>query len=150
MRVWRLCKSKYAANAFSGEGARLYGGRWNYPGYPVVYTAESRSLAILEHRVHTAEIVPQLVLIPADLPDTTPVTRISLKLLPVDWNTYPAPEELRQMGTDWITSAETAVLVVPSAVIPGDQNVLLNPSHPDFDTLRIGQPETFTYDRRLF
>ena len=120
------------------------------PWVPVVYTSESRSLAILEHRVHTAEIVPHLVLIPADLPDATPVTRIALDALPVDWNAYPAPEELKQMGTDWIALAETAALVVPSAVIPGDQNVLLNPRHPDFQALRIGQPETFAYDRRLF
>jgi RES domain-containing protein len=150
MRVWRLCKAKNAKDAFSGEGARLHGGRWNYRGIPVVYTSESRALAALELRVHTPQLVRDLVLIGADLPDALPVTRLRPEDLPMGWDQYPAPEELKGIGMTWIEQGANVALVVPSVVIPSEHNIVLNPRHPDFPSIQIREPEPFLYDHRLF
>jgi len=150
MRVWRLCKRKYSADAWSGEGARLAGGRWNHPGVAAVYTAESRALAVLEHRVHTDRPVPDLVFVSADLPDDVAVTTLEVADLPQNWTDYPAPTVLQDLGTQWIRERTTVALRVPSAVLAGDRNVVLNPSHPNFARIQFGPTEPFAYDARLF
>jgi hypothetical protein len=102
-RVWRLCKRQYAAQAFSGLGAKLYGGRWNEVGLAMVYTADSLSLAALETFVHLdPELLPSdYVAIAADLPGQLRLTRIQIGDLPADWRRYPAPDVLRRIGSDW-------------------------------------------------
>lgn len=149
MRVFRLCRRAYAA--FDGEGARLYGGRWNPPGVAVVYTSATRSLAVLEILVHLdPEDAPSdLVLVAADVPDSLPTTTIAAEALPRDWREPVGPEALRTLGLDWIRAGKTAVLAVPSAILPSEQNVLLNPAHADFRKVTVGKPERFTFDRRL-
>lgn len=151
MRVWRLCKAEHAATAFTGEGALLYPGRWHHAGTPVVYCSESRALAALEQLVHLHRnrLPPHLVCFPVEIPDDLPITGVRVQELPADWRAYPGPPELRDIGAHWAEAGETVVLQVPSAVVPGEHNLLLNPRHPEFRRLVIGGPEPFELDERL-
>jgi RES domain-containing protein len=151
MRVWRLCKAEHAATAFSGEGAILYAGRWHHAGTPVIYTAESRSLAVLEQLVHLSRnrLPPHFVCFGVDVPDELEPAVVPLAELPAGWRRHPAPGELRDLGTRWAASGASVCLAVPSAVVPAERNFLLNPRHPDFARLAIGAAEPFDLDERL-
>ena len=148
LTVWRLAAEKHVSVAFSGEGARLYGGRWNRKGAAVVYTAATRSLAILEMLVQ-ADPLPKYMAVPATLPAGLPLAALDEDSLPPDWRGMPAPESLRSLGSAWISAGETCALRVPSAVVPAESNFLLNPAHPDFGKISIGAPERLFMDRRL-
>ncbi|HEY1434359.1 MAG TPA: RES domain-containing protein [Thermoanaerobaculia bacterium] len=149
MKVWRLCKRRHAA--FDGEGARLAGGRWNPRGVAVVYASESLALAALELLVHAdpALLPKDLVAIPAEIPDALRVGRVDETALGRDWRRHPAPESLSRLGAEWLERRETVALSVPSAVVPRERNVLLNPAHPDFRHVRVGAPDAFSFDPRL-
>lgn len=147
--VWRITTARFAKTAFSGEGARLYGGRWNPKGWEVVYTAESQSLALLELMVQDDPLRAHYVLIPALLPDGLPETRINADQLPEDWRTMGARDVLQSMGQAWLHGARTAVLSVPSAVVPSERNYLLNPRHPGFSRIVIGETLSLQTDTRL-
>lgn len=148
--AWRITKQKHAKNAFSGEGAKLYGGRWNSPGKLVIYTAESRALALTEILVHleSAGMLSRYVVFEVEI-DARYVAHFELRDLPKNWRAEPAPKRLQALGDEWLDSAKSAVLRVPSAVVGGEFNYLLNPSHPDFTKLRIHGPEKFRIDKRL-
>jgi RES domain-containing protein len=150
-RAWRLCKRAYAARAFDGEGARLSGGRWNLPGTAVVYTSATLSLAALEMLVHVdIEDAPaDLVAIPVDIPGGVAIREVHASELPADWQSFPAPSGLQELGTAWARGLATAVLSVPSAVVPQERNFVLNPAHRDFARLEIGKPDPFAFDPRL-
>lgn len=152
LRAWRLCRRRYAAHAFDGEGARLYGGRWNTPGVAVVYTSATVSLAVLEAFVHVdGEDAPaDLVIIPVEIPASLAVRAIAPGELPRNWRTTPAPPALPEIGDKWARALETAVLSVPSAVVPQERNYVLNPAHPDMAKLEFGRPEPFSFDPRLW
>ena len=149
MRIWRICKQQYAA--FNGIGAERYGGRWNSPGRRVVYCASSLSLASLETFVHTEPgLLPQdLVSVVAQLDDDVSRQVITIPTLPENWRNYPAPEHLQQIGNQWLIANNSAVLVVPSSVIPVENNYLLNPLHPDFPRIRIIDTTPFAFDPRM-
>ena len=147
--VWRITTARFADTAFSGEGARLYGGRWNPKGWQVVYTAESQSLALLELMVQDDPLRAHYVLMAAELPADMAQTRIDIEQLPDDWRTLSARGVLQAVGEAWLQAAATAVLSVPSAVVPAERNYLLNPRHPDFARIRIGQPQSLQTDTRL-
>ena len=147
--VWRITTARFADTAFSGEGARLYGGRWNPKGWQVVYTAESQSLALLELMVQDDPLRAHYVLMAAELPADMAQTRIDVEQLPDDWRTLSARDILQAVGEAWLQAAATAVLSVPSAVVPAERNYLLNPRHPDFARIRIGQPQSLQTDTRL-
>jgi len=151
MRLWRICRQLHAADAFTGEGARLYGGRWNTQGVSMVYTSPSLALAAVEIFVHLEpNLQPgDLVSIAADLPDDVTCERLNLKSLPGDWHAR-RDESLRRFGDRWIRENKTVALYVPSAAIRGEWNVLLNPAHPDFRTLRIRDSKPFEFDLRMF
>lgn len=150
MRVWRICSRTY--RRFDGEGARLYGGRWNYAGTSIVYTSGSLSLAALELFVHVdTDLAPDgLVAIPADIPEDVAVGTVDIAKLPRNWRAYPAPEALKDIATAWVKESSTAVLAVPSVVIPSEQNYLLNPRHRDFRRVRIQKAIPFEFDPRLW
>ncbi len=152
MRVWRIIPKLHLSQAFDGEGARRFGGRWNRLGTRVVYTSATLSLAALEFFVNLdRDTEPdQLVAISADIPDDLRIAHIEVADLPKNWRSYPVPEELQDLGTAWVVSASTAVLVVPSAVIPDERNYLLNPAHPDFKRFRLNKPEAFHFDPRMW
>lgn len=147
--VWRITTARFASTAFDGEGARLYGGRWNPKGWEVVYTADSQSLALLELMVQDDPLRARYVLIPAQLPQDISETRIAVEQLPQDWRTLGARDVLQAMGSEWLKAEQTAVLSVPSAVVPAERNYLLNPRHPDFVRIVIGEPQSLETDMRL-
>jgi RES domain-containing protein len=152
MRVWRISKRQYAKQALSGEGAKLLGGRWNFPGVAVIYTSSSLALAALETFVHLPSplILPKnLVAIEIEIPDELSRENINRKKLPKDWQNASAPESLKLFGAAWLKKNISAVLETPSAVIPGEVNYLLNPSHPEFQLVKIISREPFEYDPRL-
>lgn len=148
--AWRIVKRKLAKAAFSGEGARLYGGRWNRPGAQMVYTAESQSLAALEIVAHVdaPELLADYVVLRVDIEERF-IRRADLAKLPKYWRANPPPPELQDVGDAWLASGSSAALQVPSALIPSEHNFLLNPRQPDFAKLRIGAPAGFWFDPRL-
>jgi RES domain-containing protein len=147
---WRIVKSRHASTAFDGEGARLYGGRWNSPGTRMVYTSRSVSLAVLEILVHLREtaLLSSYSLIAARFDDAL-IEGLDHSRLPDGWRTFPALSELQHIGDEWVRSQRSAVLQVPSAVVERESNYLFNPAHPDFSSIVIGEPEPFTFDERL-
>jgi RES domain-containing protein len=149
LTAWRLVTARFAKSAFSGEGARLYGGRWNRKGVPLVYTAGTQSLAMLEMLVQDEPLRARYVMIEACIPKGMTIDRIKAADLPSDWRELAAREKLQAIGTDWARKRSAAVLAVPSAVIPAETNYLLNPLHADFRRIRIGKPEKFETDLRL-
>lgn len=148
---WRIVKSAYAASAFDGEGARIAGGRWTSPGRRAAYTAESISLAALEMLVHlgSSAVLAQYVVIPCSFPRRF-ITTIDRAMLHADWRMSPPLDSLRRIGDQWLTRKTTAVLSVPSAVINGERNYLLNPEHTDFAAIEFDRPRSFAFDPRLW
>jgi RES domain-containing protein len=147
--AWRIVKEKHAATAFSGKGAADSGGRWNSRGVPVVYTSSTKSLAALESLVHLNPPVPfKYVAIRIKFDDAL-VEIVPAKALPPDWQTEPPPPSTKAIGDAWARAARSALLALPSVIIPGEPNYLLNPAHPDFKRISLGKPEPFAFDPRL-
>ncbi|WP_395739930.1 RES family NAD+ phosphorylase [Prosthecobacter sp.] len=147
LQAWRIVKQKHAATAFSGEGARLYGGRWNSPGVSLVYTSSTQALAVLESLVHlNPPVVFQYAVIPLEFDDAL-VEKVTS--LPPGWHAQPAPPSVRTVGDLWAREARSAVLQVPSAIVPTEYNYLLNPAHPDFPRITLGRPAPFSFDPRF-
>ncbi len=138
-------------DAASGEGARRYGGRWNSRGVPVVYASTSLALAAVETFVNLEpKLRPaDLVFVEGEIPDAMEVGRLDLKNLPAGWHET-RDESLRHFGDDWIRDGQSAGLLVPSAAIRGEWNVLLNPAHRDFFKIQFRDPEAFEFDLRMF
>ena len=148
-RAWRIVKARHADTAFDGEGARLNGGRWNSPGERVVYASATKSLAALETLVHLLPPVSfKYVAIPIDF-DESLVEAIGRESLPYGWSDNPPPPSAQAIGDAWVEDARSAILELPSAIVPSESNYLLNPLHPDFNQIVIGKPEIFSFDRRL-
>lgn len=147
--VWRMVTPRFAATAYSGEGARLYGGRWNPKGMPMVYTASSQSLASLEMLVQDGRLSAHYVMIPAEIPARLKIERIGPGKLPANWRSAESRPQLQAIGADWIRRGASAVMAVPSSVIPDELNYLLNPLHPSFRKIDIGTPRAFVTDPRL-
>lgn len=147
--MWRITTARFAASAFSGEGARLFGGRWNPKGFELVYTAESRSLALLEMLVQDDAVRARYVLIPVQIPSTVSMTVLEVDDLPQDWRSLASRDALQAMGRAWLEKARSAVLAVPSAVVPQERNYLINPKHPHFARMRVGEPQSLQTDLRL-
>lgn len=146
---WRLVKSIHAATAFSGEGAARHAGRWNSYGRRVVYASASRALAILETLVHLdLPIRHHYALVQFTFAESL-LRPLTLNSLPPDWRADPPSRSSQRLGDLWLTTQRSAILAVPSAVIPAEVNYLLNPAHPDFTKIAIGKPEAFTLDPRL-
>jgi RES domain-containing protein len=150
IRAWRIVKTRYSANAFSGEGARRYGGRWNSSGVAMVYTSGSKSLATLELLVHlhTTSVLPSFSICPVDFDDSL-VEILDPATLPRDWRQSPPPISIQTVGDDWIARGSSVVLRVPSAVIETEHNYLINPAHTKFKKLVIGSMEVLELDPRL-
>lgn len=148
--VYRIVKSKHVSSAFDGQGAKIAGGRWNNKGVSVVYASGSLSLAAHETFVHLgySGIKAKFSYFKVEIPDDVTVRRINAASLPSDWQMEPPPDSTKRLGSDWALKLETAVLVVPSTLIPGELNYLLNPAHPDFERLVIDSPMAFAFDVR--
>ena len=147
--VWRITTARFARYAFSGEGARLYGGRWSPKGVPVVYTAANQSLAMLEMLVQDQPLRARYVMIEARFPSTVRVERVSIDDLSSDWRELGARQKLQAIGAEWASKRKAAVLAVPSAIVPRESNYLLNPLQPAFKRITISKPSTVETDLRL-
>lgn len=147
---WRLVREKHARDAFSGEGARLFGGRWNPAGLRVVYCSENLALAALEILVHTQPVIMHAahrafrVSWSERLMET-----IELRTLGKGWNAQPPRRVSQDIGQKWITEGSSAVLAVPSVIVPLERTFLLNPSHRDFAHIKIEEAGPFALDHRL-
>ena len=150
MRAFRIVKKRHALTAFSGDGARTYGGRWNLPGIPMVYAAHTRALAALESLAHFggAERRMDFVTFEIEFPDRL-ATHLEATFLPRDWRGEEPSPSTQKLGSEWQRSGRCAVLVVPSVLVPQESCVLLNPEHPDVGKIMIAYPEPFTFDARL-
>jgi len=146
----RIVKAKHAANAFSGDGARRFGGRWNLPGMAMVYTAGSASLAILEMLVHfkSDELLKKYVLFDVTF-DEALVNRVDPAILPKTWRRSPASASVQRIGSAWVEGGASAVLRVPSTIVSSEWNYLLNPAHADFPAIKIGLKKSVQFDARL-
>lgn len=151
MQVFRL--ARYARRYdLSGYGAYLFGGRWNLRGTAVLYTAEARSLAIMEVLVHlTSEELPDdMYLLTLDVPDAASRTELPAAELPPDWRRTGLLQPTALLGQAWLDEGRTLALRVPSVVVPQEHNLLLNPAHPEFRRVRLAaEPELFRFDERL-
>lgn len=150
MRAYRIVKTRRTSMAFDGEGARRTGGRWNSTGTPVVYLASSIALASLEVLVHLDDpaLLSAYSVIGLEFEEHL-LAGLSPANLPPDWNALPSPPACALLGDEWFKKASTPVLRVPSAVVPLESNFLLNPRHPDFGRIQIGETLPFGFDERL-
>lgn len=151
IKFFRISTSEHI-NDITGMGARIYGGRWNHTGYPVVYTSGSRSLAALEFLVHVPmALAPEnLSIVEINIQENIEWESINESQLPSNWRDYPAPEQLANIGTNWIKSKSSLLLDIPSAVVEKEVNTLINPLHPDIKFVDLTNVEMFSFDSRLF
>ncbi len=152
LTILRLVKARYADRPLNGEGARRFGGRWNTRGTPMVYLGGSLSLAALEVFVHLSSDDDRLslVAIPILVPENVAVETSALGRLPADWREGPPPNSCKRLGSEWATAGRTALLCVPSVIVPEEHNYLLNPSHPDAAGLQVGNARPFGFDQRMW
>jgi len=149
LSAWRLTKTKLIAGAWDGEGARKSGGRWNSVGIAVVYTSGTLSLALVEVLVHLPSgILPAYSAVRVDFDDSM-VTAVGPRDLPANWRDYPPPPDTKAIGDLWVAQGSSLVLRVPSVIVPTEFNYVLNPAHPAFADLTIGEPMPFPFDPRL-
>ena len=138
IKLFRISTSKHI-NDITGTGARMYGGRWNHAGYPVVYTSDSRSLAALEFLVHVpmAFAPENLSIVEINIQKNIERESINESRLPLNWRNYPAPEQLANLGANWIKSKSSLLLDIPSSVVEKEVNTLINPLHPDIKFVNL-------------
>ena len=151
MRCWRIVKSRRAGEALSGEGARIYGGRWNHAGLNIVYASTSLSLAALEVFVHLDRYDTGLrfTAIELDVPDTS-MDLLDVNALPERWRSFPAPDACKEIGTRWAREQRSLSLLVPSIIVPQEHNVLFSCDHALFDRVRVVSTHDFAFDTRLW
>lgn len=153
-RARRIIRKKRLSDAFTGEGARLGGGRWNHVGTPVVYVSETLSLAALELFVHFTrkdiKLSKSLVAIPVDIPNSLKTVDVTIQDLDSGWRVSPPSNSTKDIGTEWVQKKTSSILRVPSAVIPDEYNLVLNPRHADFKKVKIGKPQPFSIDERIW
>ena len=149
--VWRITDPRYVQTAFSGEGARLWGGRFNSPGISAVYTSASLSLALLENLVQTSDrsLLRKKRLIKARVPKNL-IYMPQIDELPEEWSSIPAKNASRIFGDAWITHQKSAVLRVPSVVVPLEYNYVINPQHSQLSEIGIEPDQALPLDPRFF
>ena len=152
LTTYRICKTKYVAAMFDGEGARLYGGRWNSRGTRIIYTVGSLSLAALEMLVHfnNEEILLSYSFAAAEFDESLILPVEEFGTLPENWSNSPLPLDIQRIGDQWAQSRTSVVLKVPTSVLPVEFNYLINIEHPEFSKVNRGKPQTFTFDERLY
>jgi RES domain-containing protein len=150
-KVWRISKAAYAADCLQGSGSRLYPGRWNKRGQAVCYTSNTLSLAVLEILVHVdPEDWPEdMVAIAIDIPDDLKVVNVEEQL--ATGRTVKALDMLtcQRIGSDWLDQGNSALLSVPSVVVPQERNLIIASEHPDTAQIKVSYVEPFSLDKRL-
>jgi RES domain-containing protein len=151
MIVYRLSKLKFASD-LTGKGAEKSGGRWNSQGTALIYTSESRALCTTEIAVHTplGNLPLDYQLISIEIPVDIQIKELAAGELPVKWNSIPQSHSTQVIGDKFVSEGKFMTLKVPSVVVPGEFNYLLNPKHPEFNKVKIKSIEPFNFDERLF
>lgn len=144
---FRLSSAKYPVK--SGAGAALHGGRWNPRKVEVIYEAASVSLAALEVLVHFSVLPRDFVLTEIRIPSDLAIARIDLRDLPTGWDSFSPSDATQDIGREWASAGQTAVLCVPSTIVPAEVIYVLNPKHSDFRALEFAPSEPFRFDSRL-
>lgn len=150
--LFRLNKSEFVASAFDGEGARLYGGRWNSKGTPCVYLGATRAICVVETLVHLQAVqkLPLFTMLQISVPANLIMT-LEQANWPSDWAQDPAPSSTKEIGDNWLASGDSLALYVPSSAVLGEWNALFNPKHPEAkEVIATAQAIDFTFDPRLF
>jgi len=148
MEIYRIVLERYADRLY----APGFSGRWNYDGEFVIYAASSRSLAAMENMVHKmgqGVLGTNFVVMVLDIPDNLSITNIAIPELPFGWKLASSYADTQPIGSDWYKKSETLLLKVPSAVVPGEYNFVINARHPDFSKVTIKRKEPFEYDYRF-
>ena len=148
--AWRIVESRHEEDAFSGKGAQRHGGRWNSKGTAMVYTAGSIALASIEMLVNLPgpKLLGEFVRIPVHIPVEL-IIDLPFDQLPAVWNSRPVCPSTRTIGDRWVKKRQSAVLKVPSVVVPEEFNYLLNPKHPEFERMTICNAIAYKFDPRL-
>lgn len=151
MHVFRLTRRSHA-HELSGKGAAMFGARWNSKGTEIIYAADSRALAMAEVAVHLSldNLPADFVMLTIHIPETVSVAPDILpsELAP-DWNIFPHTVSTQIVGDQFVSDQTHCVVRVPSAVVKGDYNVLINPYHPDFQEIGIIDQMDFPFDHRF-
>lgn len=148
MIVFRITKSNRASD-MSGYGSATHPGRWNKKGTPVLYTGESKEIALLEAIVHIPPMMsPKLDILTIEIPDDS-ITVLTTKDLPSNWFQYPAPTILSEISQNWIDEGRTIALKVPSSIIHSSNNIILNCQHKNYSSVKITNQKRFYFDTRL-
>jgi RES domain-containing protein len=150
--LFRLIKKARQGDAFSGEGARVAGGRWNLAGTSVVYLSESLALAALELFVHLPGAARHIELVSFEVrvPDPVRIDELDEASLPRGWRAQPVPEATQRLGSEWAKDGSALLLRVPSVIVPSERNYVLNPAHTDYRVLKISPPKPFSFDPRMW
>lgn len=150
MRIFRIAKTQYIDD-LSGEGARLYGGRWNKTGDPMLYFSENLSLSLLEIIVHIefAQLPLDYSFIEVEIPDEAIKTLLSIDFINPKWTTEAAVNQLQMFGSGWLKKQESLAMRVPSAILSLENNILINPAHLDSGKLKVVRKGKFSVDPRL-
>ena len=154
MRVYRIAKAIHSASGaemMSGDGGLRASARWHTKGRPIVYAATSQALATLEIAVNLKRpgLIPAYCILEVDIPDNL-IISLDAGMLPAGWNLKGGePVIARSIGDRWLSSKVSAALQVPSAVVPEENNILINPEHPDFKKISFGDPLHFPFDSRI-
>ena len=149
MIVYRICNPLFSED-LSGNGAKIFGGRWNSKGVAMLYAAEHISLSVLEMLVHNqfTDFAIDLTLLHIAFADNINVKEVKNTKLKTDW--VNDVEYTQFMGDQFVKAGTHAILKVPSAVIKEEHNFIINPLHADFKKIKIAQTVTFSTDKRLF
>jgi RES domain-containing protein len=154
LTIWRLEKKRYEDTAFRGKGSLKTSGRWHHKGIQVAYASEHPSVAVLEKLLwlerYEGARESNYVLLPLQIDPDDHLEILDESDLSNNWDSFPHSDSTRNLGTQWFKSERSAVLAVPSAVLPISKNYLINPFHPDFHKLERGEPISFSWDARLF
>ncbi|MEM6842295.1 MAG: RES family NAD+ phosphorylase [Bacteroidota bacterium] len=148
MLVYRLVRRPYVSQ-LDGRRAALFGGRWNSVGLAVIYTAQHRSLAVLEYRVNNPNPVSDLMMVSVEVPEES-LKKITFEDLPENWRQYSFESSCAYLGDQWLKSQETLMLQVPSAVVPQEHSILINPTHPMMSQVKIQDVLPFMVDTRMY
>ena len=152
MIVYRIDRIKRKDQLLSGEGAKLYGGRWNAKGLAASYVASSRSLALLEMLVHLdkkQQLPLDRILAEIELPDKLIIKTISVKRLPEDWKKFPAPKGLTAFYSKMVNDQTHIALAIPSVIVPEEYNYVINPNHPEIAKVKVRKFELLHMDERF-
>lgn len=152
LKAFRVTPHDRVESAFSGEGARKYGGRWNSVGTRVIYCSSTLSLAMLEIIAHLddyASLMDNYSYVPLDIPGEL-IEMVQPKQLPLGWNSPSPTTGSQHHGDNWVTENRSVALAVPSVIVPDEYNFVLNPLHPDFGRVVVGQTKRLDVDHRLF